>query len=142
MSIERTRQTLDAYLKELVSFGDFARYFTDDVVVTFMGTDRVIEGREGARTTITFFHQQAFSSQIDATTILCGEANAMLEARFKGVHVGEFEGVPASHRHVDVRYAVAYDLRGDRISALRLYFPLELLIRQIAGVAQSELHAV
>ena len=142
MSIERTRQTLDAYLEELLSFGDFARYFTEDVVLTFMGTDRVIEGREAARTTITFVHQQAFRSRIAATTTVYGEANAMLEARFQGTHVGEFEGIPATHREVDVPYAVAYDLRGDRISALRLYFPLELLMRQLAASARAVAHAV
>jgi len=135
MSIERTRQTVDAYLDDLLSFGDFARHLTDDVVVTFMGTDRVIKGREAARTTITFVHQQAFRSRIAATTILYGEANAMLEAQFKGTHIAEFEGIPASQRQVDVPYAVAYDLRGDRISALRLYFPLELLMRQIADAS-------
>jgi predicted ester cyclase len=142
MSIERTRQTLDAYLEELLSLGDFARYLTDDIVVTFMGTDRVITGREAVRTTITFMHQQAFRSHIAATTIVCGEANAMIEARFKGTHVGEFEGIPATHRQIDVPYAVAYDLRGDKISALRLYFPLELLMRQITGSAQAVAHAV
>src|SRR4029077_6946243 len=93
MSIERTRQTLGPYLEEPLSLRAFARYLTDDIVVTFMGTDRVITGREAVRTTITFMHQQAFRSHIAATTIVCGEANAMIEARFKGTHVGEFEGI-------------------------------------------------
>jgi hypothetical protein len=142
MSIERTRQTVNAYLEELLSFGDFARHFTEDVVVTFMGTDRVIKGREAARTTITFVHQQAFRSHVTSSTIVCGETNAMLEARFQGTHIGEFESVPASHRQVDVPYAVAYDLRGEKISALRLYFPLELLMGQMTGAAQPVTQAV
>ena len=131
MSIERTRQTLTTYLEELLSFGDFARSFTDDVTVTFMGTDRVITGREAARATITLVHQQAFRTQIRTSAILYGETNAMLEARFMGTHIGTFEGVAATGREVDVPYVVAYDLHGDRISGLRLYFPLELLMRQI-----------
>jgi ketosteroid isomerase-like protein len=142
MSIERTRQTLTTYLDELLSFGDFARCFTDDVTLTFMGTDRVIAGREAARTTITFVHQQAFRTRVTAGTILYGDAGAMLEAQFTGTHIGEFEGVPATGRQVDVPYAVAYDVRGDRISALRLYFPLDLLMRQIAGAAQPAAQAV
>ena len=142
MSIERTRHTVTTYLHELLSLGDFARSFTDDVTVTFMGTERVITGREAARTAITFVHQQAFRTHITAGAILYGDANAMLEARFEGTHIGEFEGVPATGREVDVPYAVAYDLRGDGISALRLYFPLELLKRQIAGVVQPAEQAV
>jgi len=135
MSIERTRQTLTTYLDELLSFGDFARCFTQDVELVFMGTDRLVTGREAARTTITFMHQQAFRSRIVAGAIVYGEEHAMLEARFQGVHVGEFEGIAPTHREVDVPYAVAYDFRGDRISVLRLYFPLELLMRQIADAS-------
>lgn len=142
MSIERTQRTVTAYLDELLSFGDFARYFTDDVTVTFMGTDRMITGREAARTMITFVHQQAFRTHITAGVTVYGDANALLEAQFKGIHIGEFEGVPATGREVDVPYAVAYDLRGDTISALRLYFPLDLLMRQIAGAAQPAEQAV
>ena len=142
MSIEQTRQTVTTYLDELLSFGDFARCFTDDVTVTFVGTDRVISGREAARTTITFVHQQAFRTRITAGAIVYGDTNAMLEARFQGTHVAEFEGVAATGREVDVPYAVAYDLRGDRISALRLYFALDLLMRQIAGAAQPAEQAV
>ena len=142
MSIERTQQTLTTYLDELLSFGDFARCFTDDVTVTFMGADRVIKGREAARTAITFMHQQAFHTHITAVTTVYGDANAMFEAQFNGTHVGEFEGVPATGHEVNVPYAVAYDLRGDRISALRLYFPLELLMRQISGAPQPAAGAV
>jgi predicted ester cyclase len=87
-------------------------------------------------------HEQAFRTHITAGTVVYGDANAMLEARFKGTHIGEFECVPATGREVDVPYAVAYDLRGDRISALRLYFPLDLLKRQIAGAAQEAAQAV
>ena len=142
MSIELTRQTLTTYIEELQSFGDFARSFTDDVTVTFMGADRVITGREAARSTITFVHQQAFRTQIDAGVIVYGDANAMLEARFTGTHIGTFEGVAATGRKVDVPYAVAYDLRDDRISALRLYFPLELLMQQITRTAEAAVAAV
>jgi hypothetical protein len=79
--------------------------------------------------------QQAFQTHITAGASVYGDGNAMLEAQFTGTHVGEFEGVTATGREVDVPYAVAYDLRGDKISALRLYFPLDLLMRQIAGAA-------
>jgi predicted ester cyclase len=142
MSIERTRQTLTTYLDDLQSFGDFARSFTDDVTVTLTGTDRVVEGREAARTFITFMHQHAFRTQITVDALVYGDVTAMLEARFRGTHIAEFEGIPATGRQVDVPYAVAYDLRGDRISALRLYFPMEVLRRQITGVPQPAAEAV
>jgi predicted ester cyclase len=136
MSAQRTRETVKAYIDELVSFGDFARYFTDDVTVSFMGTDRLVRGRDAARSLITFMHEQAFKTEVTLKGLACAEQHAMLEAEFVGTHIGEFEGIPASHRTVRVPYSVAYDLAGDRISALRIYFPLELLIKQIIGVAE------
>ena len=50
-----------------------------------------------------------------------------------GTHSGEFGGLAATGRAVRVPYSVVYDLRGDRISALRIYFPMSLLMEQMSG---------
>jgi predicted ester cyclase len=142
MSIERTRETMQAYLGELKSFGDFARYFTDDVTMTFMGTDRSITGRDQVRGVITAVHEVAFRTAVELKTLVCAEDHALLEAEFVGTHIGDFEGIAATHRNVRVPYAVAYDFVGARISALRLYLPLELLIRQLTGVSEPAAAAV
>lgn len=131
MTIEQTRNTMQAYAEALLSFGDFARYLSDDVTMTFMGTDRTIKGREAVRQTIGFFHEVAFSSAIKVTSVVNGEGEAILEAEFIGTHVGEFEGVKPTLRPVHVPYSVGYTLADNRITALRLYFPMELLMRQI-----------
>ncbi len=56
---------------------------------------------------------------------------AAVEAEFVGTHVGEFAGLAPTGRLVRVPYAVAYDLAGETIAALRLYLPLDALVRQI-----------
>ena len=132
MTTEKTRDTMKAYADALLAFGDYARYLSDDVTMTFMGTDRAVKGRDAVRQTINFFHETAFSSAIEVKGVLCGEGEAMLEAEFIGTHTGEFEGVPATLRPVSVPYSVAYTLADGKITALRLYFPFELLMRQIA----------
>ena len=142
MSTESTRQALDAYLNALTSFGDFGRHMTDDVTVAFMGTDRMVTGRAAAEQLITFVHAHAFKTAVQIKGVACGDGHAMLEAEFVGTHIGEFEGVPASNRHVRVPYAAAYDIEGDRIRTLRLYFPLEQLMRQIRGVEEPATAAV
>jgi predicted ester cyclase len=48
-----------------------------------------------------------------------------------GTHAGEFAGIQPTGRAVRVPYSVVYDLRGDKISALRIYFPMSLLIEQL-----------
>jgi predicted ester cyclase len=60
----------------------------------------------------------------------------MAEVEFIGTHIGEFEGIVASNRQVQVPYAVAYDLEDDKITALRLYFPMELMLHQIGTRVQ------
>lgn len=133
MSAESTRKIIDGYAQALLSFGDYARYLTEDVKLTIEGTDRAVSGREAVRQLITFMHTQAFKTDIQVKGVLYGDGQAMLEAEFVGTHIGAFEGIPASHRDVRVPYAVAYDVEPAGIKALRLYFPMNVLMRQIGA---------
>ena len=142
MPIATTREVLDAYLERLLSFGDYSRHMSEDVSVTFVGTERAVRGRDAARQLIDFVHAQAFKTAIRIKTTLCGESQALVEAEFVGTHIGEFEGVPASYRHVRVPYAVVYDVARGEITAVRVYFPLDNLFRQIAGATDDARQSV
>ena len=133
MSAESTRKIIDAYAQALLSSGDYARYLTEDVTLTLEGTDRAVSGREAVCQLIAFMHTQAFRTDVRVKGIVYGDSQAMLEADFVGTHVGTFEGIPASHRNVRVPYAVAYDVDAAGIKALRLYFPMDQLLRQIGA---------
>ena len=63
---------------------------------------------------------------------MCDGGHAAIEAQFVGTHIGEFEGVLASNRAVRLPYSVVYDVEDDGLRMLRLYFPLDALIKQIA----------
>jgi len=131
MSTER--QVMQDYLDALVKRADFAAYFTDDVVATFEGTDQRADGREAAEQLIRYVHEGAFDARPELKSLLTDEGSAAIEADFVGTHAGEFGGLAATGRAVRVPYSVVYDLRGDRISALRIYFPMSLLMEQISG---------
>ena len=133
MSAETTRQLIDGYAQALLSGGDYARFFSEEVTLILQGTDRAVSGREAVRQLITFMHTQAFKTDIRVKNVLYGERQAMLEADFVGTHIGVFEGIPASQREVHVSYAVAYDVDASGITALRLYFPMDQLMRQIVA---------
>jgi steroid delta-isomerase-like uncharacterized protein len=131
MSTER--QVMQDYLDALVKRADFPAYFTDDVVATFEGTDQRAAGRDGAGQLIRYVHEGAFDARMELKNLLTDDGKAAIEADFAGTHTGEFAGIPATGRAVRVPYSVVYDLRGGQISALRIYFPMSLLIEQLSN---------
>ena len=129
MSTER--QVMQDYLDALVKRADFPAYFTNDVVATFEGTDQRASGRDAAGELIRYVHQGACDARPELKNLLTDDGKAAIEADFAGTHTGEFAGIPATGRDVRVPYSVLYNLRGDQISALRIYFPMSLLIQQL-----------
>jgi len=127
------RQVMQEYLDTLVKRGDYAVLFTDDVVATFEGTDQRAEGREAAEQLIRYVHEIAFDARPELKSLLVDDGKAAIEADFVGTHVAEFAGIQPVGREVRVPYSVIYDLRGDKISALRIYFPMSLLIEQLTN---------
>jgi SnoaL-like polyketide cyclase len=80
-------------------------------------------------------HYLAAHPSLDAhpkvKTLVAGEQQAASEADFVGTHIGEFLGMPASGKSVNLPYCVVYDLRDDKIAALRIYMPMELFSQQL-----------
>jgi predicted ester cyclase len=134
-SMSTQRQVMQDYLDSLVKRADYSIYFTDDVVATFEGTDQRADGREAAAELIRYVHQGAFDARPELKSLLVddGAGKAAIEADFAGTHTAEFAGLPATGRMVRVPYSVVYDLRGDQISALRIYFPMSLLMEQLTS---------
>jgi steroid delta-isomerase-like uncharacterized protein len=132
MSVETTSKTMRSYLDSLIARGDFADYFTDDVTYMTIGAGQEVQGREPVRDLITGLHTQAFDGSPKVKTLVTGDGQAALEADFVGTHTGEFLGMPATGKSVNVPYCVVYDLRDDKIAALRIYMPMELFSQQLA----------
>jgi predicted ester cyclase len=127
------RQVMQEYLDALVKRADYPRYFADDVVATFEGTDQRAEGREAAGQLIRYVHEGAFDAKMELKRLLVDGAHAAIEADFVGTHSGEFAGIQPTGRAVKVPYSVVYDVHDDHISALRIYFPMSMLIEQLTS---------
>jgi predicted ester cyclase len=127
------RQVMQGYLDALVQRADFPAYFTDDVIASFEGTDQTAVGRDRAGRLIRYVHETAFDARAELKNLLVDEGKTAIEADFVGTHTGEFAGIQPTGRAVRVPYSVVYDLRGDKISGLRIYFPISLLIKQLTG---------
>ncbi|MGY1794896.1 nuclear transport factor 2 family protein [Geodermatophilus sp. SYSU D00525] len=126
-----TSEVMDRYLDALRNGRDFAQSFAPDVVWTTMETGVQIRGREAVREHIVAMHTRSFDAHPELVSLLTGEGAAMLEAVFIGRQVDTWEGVPASGRDVRFPYAMAYDIAGGFITALRAYFPMAALRAQL-----------
>jgi len=131
MSVEATSATMRSYLDAFLARGDFAGYFTDDVTWTIVGGDQELQGRQPVYDFLIWMHTQAFDAHPKVKTVVIGDGQAALEADFVGTHTGEFLGMPATGKSVQVPYCVVYDLRGDKITALRAYIPMDLFVQQL-----------
>ena len=124
---------MQEYLDALVRRADYLRYYSDDVVVTFEGTDQRAEGREAGGQLIRYVHEGAFDAKPELKSLLVDGSRAAIEADFVGTHTGEFAGIQPTGRTVKVPYSAVYDLHDDHITALRIYFPMSLLIEQLTS---------
>jgi len=137
MSSQLTEATVKAYVEQLGQRAAFGQYFAPEVSLSMMGTDVGARGAAEVEQFIRFFHEQAFDAQPVAKTMCFADGRGALEFDFIGVHTSEFMGVAATGRRVDVPYSVVYDLAGDRITALRVYMPLDTLMRQLGASAAA-----
>jgi predicted ester cyclase len=131
--MDTERRVMQDYVDALVKRADFPSYFTEDVVATFEGTDQRAEGRDAAAQLIRYVHEVAFDARAEVKNLLAEGGKAAIEADFVGTHTGEFAGTQPTGRAVRVPYSVVYDLRGDHISAVRIYFPMSMLIEQLTN---------
>jgi steroid delta-isomerase-like uncharacterized protein len=132
MTVEATAETMRSYLDAFLARGDFADYFSDEVTWTTVGADQQLQGRQPVRDFLLWMHTQAFDAHPKVKTLVLGDGQAALEADFVGTHTGEFLGIPATGKSVQVPYCVIYDLRDDKLAALRAYIPMDLFAQQLS----------
>ncbi len=131
MSAAQTESTLNAYMDVLLSGGDFASFFSDDVVWTTMETGEEIRGRDSVRDFIIGIHTQLFDASVEVRGLVVADGSAVLEAVFVGKQIAEFAGIPATGAEVRLPYTVVYDVTGEQITALRAYLSIAALIQQL-----------
>ena len=127
----RTRAIVETHLAALRRRVDSGTLLADDVALTVMGTGEVTHGRAAVIALLDHLHRRAFTAPPVVRAMIADQGRAMVEAEFVGAHAGEFAGIAPTGRQVRIAYAAAYDLQGESIVALRLYLPLDALVRQL-----------
>ena len=83
---------------------------------------------------LQYFYHIAFDATAETKNLFVADGKAVFEADFIGKHIGEFAGIPATGKDVNVPLCVVYDLENDRIRRGRVYFEMPALMVQL-GVA-------
>jgi predicted ester cyclase len=96
-----------------------------------METGEVAHGRDAIVGLVDHLHHQAFAGSPIVRSLVAEGSRAAVEGEFVGRHVGEFAGIAPTGRTVRVPFAAAYDLAGGTIGALRVYLPMDALVRQL-----------
>jgi predicted ester cyclase len=131
MSAEQVRETVERYVEVLLARGEYGRFFDDDIEFDLMGTDQQARGAQAAEETIRFLHETAFDAEPEITKLVVGDHSAAAEAWFVGTHTGDFLGVSATGNSIRVPYSVFYDVEADKITAVRVYMPMDQLLQQL-----------
>jgi len=125
MSVEQTKAVLAAYLGD-----EGMDRVAEDAVYTMNGA-RTARGREEISDMLDEVYQRAFQGQARALSQVFGDGRAACEYEFTGKHIGDFEGIPASGKEVRLTFCVVYDVDGERITAARIYFPVDAVRHQV-----------
>ena len=102
-----------------------------DVVFTVMASGDEHRGPEAVLGMLHYFYHVAFEARFAARVTLFGESNAVTEGDFVGRHIGEFAGIPAAGKEVNVPLCVVYDLEDDLLKRGRVYFEMPALLKQL-----------
>ena len=101
MSFERTAEVMHAYWR-----GDNGHQIAEDAVFHDMASGQVTKGRQAIIEMIDYMYHRAFEAEFDPIHTQVSNGSATAEGVFAGRHVGEFMGIPATQKLVEVPLAI------------------------------------
>src|SRR6187402_1686134 len=105
-ALSKTQQNILDYFKT-----HDPKYIAEDAVYRNLGTGEVYTGREEISGLLHFMYHVAFDAKGEVVNTVITESKAVVEAYFKGRHVGEIAGLKATNKEVDIPLCVSYDLK-------------------------------
>jgi steroid delta-isomerase-like uncharacterized protein len=130
MSVESTRAAMGRYWDD-----DDLSVVADDAVYTLTHSGREVRGREAVKNLLEELYQRTFEASFKVANRIVDDGRAVLEGRFIGRHTGDFEGIAATNREIDVPICVVYELEDDRIKRVRVFLQALVLYEQLGASA-------
>ena len=127
---EQTKATNN--LKEFFKTHDVI-YVAENAVFKNMTTGEEINGRKAIADMLHYMYHVAFDAKAIVNNTVITKNSALLEASFVGKHIGEFAGIAATGKQVNVPLCVTYDLNEDGlIQNGRIYMLTDVMMQQLA----------
>ncbi len=108
------------------------KYVAEGAVFINMTSGEQTKGKEAIGNMLHFIYQVAFDAHANVINTIITEEKALLEAEFKGKHIGEFAGMAATGKEVNVPLAVSYDLEEGLVKVARIYMLEDVMIKQLS----------
>lgn len=125
-ALSQTRQNVLDYFKT-----HDLKYIAEDAVFRNLSTGEVYTGREEIGGMLHFMYHVAFDAKAETINYVIEEDKAVVEAYFKGRHIGEIAGLKVTNKEIDVPLCVSYDLKDGLIKQARIYMLTEVLMNQL-----------
>jgi predicted ester cyclase len=106
-------------------------YVADDAVFTNLNTGEIHKGKAEVGAMLHYMYNVAFNAKAEIVNTIVAEDKAVVEAYFKGRHIGEFAGIKATHKEIDVPLTVSYELKNGLIKKARIYLLTDVLFNQL-----------
>jgi predicted ester cyclase len=107
------------------------QYVDEDATFKLVFSGEEHHGREAIAGMLNYFYKVAFDAHPDKKNVIFGDRQAVAEADFVGKHIGEFAGIPATQKQVRVPFIVVYEVGFSTIKQARIYFPMDVLVKQL-----------
>ena len=128
MSLETTKRVMHKYFN---SDHEDVSMMAPDVTFTTMADGQETQGPEGVQQMLHYFYQVAFEATAEQRNLIFSEENTVWEGEFVGKHIGEFAGIPATGKQVQVPLCVVYDIEKEQIKRARIYLEMPVLLHQL-----------
>jgi steroid delta-isomerase-like uncharacterized protein len=111
-------------------------YYPDDVVINLLGVSALLEGKAAVAENFVLPFTKGFPGNVHKVLNLVHQGNqVVIEWMFMAIHKGEFGGIPATGRTVNLPGCSVYTVEGGQITRGNLYFNGPTLMQQLGATS-------
>lgn len=121
-----TKANMESYFKT-----HDVKYVAEDAVFINMATGERHQGKDDIANMLNYIYHVAFDAKASIDNYIITEDKAMIEGFFVGKHIGNFAGIEATNKEVNVPLCVTYSLVDGLVKEARIYMQANVMMEQL-----------